>query len=156
MCLEVGEAGSGDDALHHLSAALSVVEAFGAWSTANRVREAIVGANLQRGAYDEAERELKLTTPRAADEPWDMSMFDTAMRAEIALGRGDVGTGLHLWRTAVVSLRDTQRHGPGGDLSRLDPSALQVQAIAVVAHAQHGRLGLVAGSPGRCPQRCRR
>jgi len=130
---------------------LSVAEAFGAWSTANRVREAIVGANLQRGAYDEAERELKLTSPRAADEPWDMSMFDTVMRAEIALGRGDVDTGLHLWRTAAATLRDTQRPGPGGDLSRLDPWALQVQAIAVVAHAQHGRLGLVAEITGALP-----
>ena len=84
-------------------------------------------------------------------------MFDTAMRAEIALGRGDVDTGLHLWRTAAATLRDTQRRGPGGDLSRLDPWAPQVQAIAVVASAQHGRLGLVAErSPGRCRQRCLR
>ena len=148
---EVDEAGSDDEALRHLSAALSVIEAFGAWSTANRVREAIVGANLQRGAYDEAERELKLTTPHGADEPWDMSMFDTAMRAEIALGRGDVDTGLHLWRTAAATLRDTQRPGPGGDLSRLDPWALQVQAVAVVAHAHHGRLGLVAEITGALP-----
>jgi predicted ATPase/DNA-binding SARP family transcriptional activator len=151
LCLQVDEAGSGDEALRHLSAALTVAEAFGAWSTANRVREAIVGANLQRGAYDEAERELKLTTPHAADEPWDMSMFDTAMRAEIALGRGDVDTGLHLWRTAAATLRDTQPPGPGGDLSRLDPWALQVQATAVVAHAQHGRLGLVAEITGALP-----
>ena len=151
LCLEVDEAGSGDEALRHLTAALSVIEAFGAWSTANRVREAIVGANLQRGAYDEAERELKLTTPHGAHEPWDMSMFDTAMRAEIALGRGDVDTGLHLWRTAAATLRDTQRPGPGGDLSRLDPWALQVQAIAVVAHAHHGRLGLVAEIAGALP-----
>jgi predicted ATPase/DNA-binding SARP family transcriptional activator len=151
LCLEVGEAGSGDEALRHLSAALSVLEGFGAWSGANRVREAIVGANLQRGAYDEAERELKLTAPHGADEPWDMSMFDSAMRAEIALGRGDVDTGLHLWRTAAATLRDTQRPGPGGDLSRLDPWALQVQAIAVVAHADHGRLGLVAEITGALP-----
>ncbi len=151
LCLHVDEAGSGDEALRHLSAALSVAEAFGAWSTANRVREAIVGANLQRGAYDEAERELKLTTPHGADEPWDMSMFDTAMRAEIALGRGDVDTGLHLWRTAAATLRVTQRPGPGGGLSRLDPWALQVQAIAVVAHAHHGRLGLVAEITGALP-----
>ena len=151
LCLEVDEAGSGDEALRHLTAALSVIEAFGAWSTANRVREAIVGANLQRGAYDEAERELKLTTPHGAHEPWDMSMFDTAMRAEIALGRGDVDTGLHLWRTAAATLRDTQRPGPGGALSRLDPWALQVQAIAVVAHAHHGRLGLVAEIAGALP-----
>ena len=151
LCLQVDEAGSGDEALRHLSAALSVIEAFGAWSTANRVREAIVGANLQRGAYDEAERELKLTTPHGADEPGDMPMFDTAMRAEIALGRGDVDTGLRLWRTAAATLRDTQRPGPGGDLSRLDPWALQVQAIAVVAHAQHGRLGRVAEITGALP-----
>jgi hypothetical protein len=151
LCLEVGEAGSGDEALRHLSAALSVVEAFGAWSTANRVREAIVGANLQRGAYDEAERELKLTTPHGADESWEMPMFDTTMHPEIALGRGDVDTGLRLWRTAAATLRDTQRSGPGGDLSRLDPWALQVQATAVVAHAHHGRLGLVAEITGALP-----
>jgi len=151
LCLQVDEAGSGDEALRHLSAALSVVETFGAWSSANRLREAIVAANLQRGAYDEAERELKLTTPPRADERWDMPMFDTAMRAEIALGRGDVDTSLQLWRTAATTLRDTQRPGPGGDLSRLDPWALQIQATAVVAHAYHGRLGLVAEIAGALP-----
>ena len=151
LCLQVDEAGSDDEALRHLSAALSVIEAFGAWSTANRLREAIVGANLQLGAYDEAERELKLTTPHGVDEPGDMSMFDTAMRAEIALGRGDVDTGLHLWRTVAATLRDTQRPEPGSDLSRLDPWALQVQAVAVVAHAHHGRLGLVAEITGALP-----
>jgi predicted ATPase/DNA-binding SARP family transcriptional activator len=151
LCLQVDEAGSVDEALHHLSAALSVLEAFGAWSTADRVRVAIVAANLQRGAYDEAERELKLTTPHGADDPWDMPMFDTAVRAEIAFGRGDVDTGLHLWRTAAATLRDTQRPGPGGGLSRLDPWALQIQATAVVAHAHHGRLGLVAEITGALP-----
>ena len=144
LCLQVNEAGSAGEALRHLSAALSVLEAFGAWSTADRVREAIVAANLQRGTYDEAERELKLTTPHGADEPWDMPMFGTAVRAEIALGRGDVDTGLHLWRAAAAALREPRREGPGGDLSRLDPWALQIQATAVVAHAHHGRLGLVA------------
>ncbi|HEX9035177.1 MAG TPA: AfsR/SARP family transcriptional regulator, partial [Streptosporangiaceae bacterium] len=144
LCLQVDEDGAADEALRHLSAALSVLEAFGAWSTADRVREAIVAANLRRGAYDEAERELTLTTPHGADEPWDMPMFDTAVRAEIALGRGDVDTGLHLWRTVAATLRDPRRPGPGGDLSRLDPWALQIQATAVVAHARHGRLGLVA------------
>jgi predicted ATPase/DNA-binding SARP family transcriptional activator len=150
LCLQVDAAGSGDEALRHLSAALSVIEAFGAWSTADRVREAIVAANLQRGAYDEAERELKLTMPHGADEPWDMPMFDTAMRAEIALGRGDVDTGLHLWRTAAAALRDPRRQGPG-DLYRLDTWALQIQATAVVAHAHHGRLGLVAEITGALP-----
>jgi predicted ATPase/DNA-binding SARP family transcriptional activator len=144
LCLEDDDPDSGDEALRHLSAALSVAEAFGARSTANRLREGIVGANLQRGAFDEAERELKLTTPRDEDEPWEMSMFDTVMGAEIALGRGDVDAGLRLWRTAAAALRSMQHARPGGDLSGLEPWALQVQVIAVVAHAQHGQLGLVA------------
>jgi hypothetical protein len=151
LCLQLSEDGSGDEALRHLSAALSVLEALGAWSSANRVREAIVAAHLLRGAYDEAERELKLTTPHGADEPWGMSMFDTAMSAEIALGRGDIETGLRLWRTAAATLRDAQGPGPGGGLSRLEPWALQVQATAVVAHAQHGRLGLVTEITGALP-----
>ncbi len=151
LCLQVEEAGSADDAVLHLSAALSVLEAFGAWSSANRVREAIVAANLQRGAYAEAERELGLTTPHDADEPWDMPMFDTAMRAEIALGRGDVDTGLDLWRMAATALRDPRRQVPGGDPCSLDTWALQIQATAVVAHAHHGRLGLVAEITGALP-----
>jgi hypothetical protein len=143
LCLQVDEAGSGDTAVRHLSAALSVAEAFGAWSTANRLRAVIVLANLQRGALDQAERELELTT-RAGWDAGDLSMFDTAVRAEIALGRGDAGTGLRLWRAAAAALRDPGRQGPGGDLSSLDPWAREAQAIAVVAHAQHGRLALVA------------
>jgi predicted ATPase/DNA-binding SARP family transcriptional activator len=151
LCLQVDEAGSGDEALHHLSAALSVLEAFGAWSSANRVRQALVMANVQRSAYDEAERELKLTTPHSTDEPWEMPMFDTTVRAQIAIGRGDVDEGLRLWRTAAAALRDAERPGHGGDLSCLDPWALQVQAMTVVAHAQHGRVGLVAEITGALP-----
>jgi len=143
LCLRVDEAGSSDEAVRHLSAALSVAEKFGAWSTANRVRAVIVSAHLQRGALDEAERELELTT-RTGWDKGDLSMFDTAVRAEIALGRGDTDTGLRLWRTAAAALRNSPRQGPGGDLSSLESWALEVQAIAVVAHAQHGRLGLVA------------
>ena len=151
VCLQVDEADSGDEALRHLSAALSVAEAFGAWSSANRLHEAIVLANLQRGELDEAEHELKLTTPRSEDEPWDMSMFDTAVRAEIALGRGDADTGLRLWRAAAAALRNPQRQGHGGELSTLEPWGLELQAIAVVAHAQHGRLDLVAEITGALP-----
>ncbi|HEY2506268.1 MAG TPA: BTAD domain-containing putative transcriptional regulator [Streptosporangiaceae bacterium] len=143
LCVEADGTGSGDEALQHLSAALSMVEAFGAWSSANRLREAIVLANLQRGAFDEAERELKLTTPHGGDDPWDMSMFDSAVRAEIALGRGQVDEGLRLWRTAAVALREAAP-GSRGDLSRLDSWALHIQATAVVAHAQHGQLAKVA------------
>ncbi|MDR0343246.1 MAG: AfsR/SARP family transcriptional regulator [Nocardiopsaceae bacterium] len=143
LCLQVDEPGSADEALTHLGAALSVAEDFEAWSNAKRIRAVIVLANLQRGAPDEAERELKLTT-QAGWDAGDLSMFDTAVRAEVALGRGDVDDGLRLWRAAAAALRDPRREGAGGELSRLEPWAQQAQAIAVVAHAQHGRLGLVA------------
>lgn len=143
LCLQAGDAGSGAEAARHLSAALSVIEAFGARSSANRLRQALVLANLQRGALDEAERELKLTTP-GGDEPWDISMFDTAVRAEIALGRGDVDTGLGLWRSAAAALRHDKHGRPGWDFSLLEPWAREVQAIAVVAHARYGQLSPVA------------
>jgi predicted sugar kinase len=55
MCLRAGEAGSGDTTVLHLSAALAVAEAYGARSTVRRVRALIVGANLQRGALDQAD-----------------------------------------------------------------------------------------------------
>jgi predicted ATPase/DNA-binding SARP family transcriptional activator len=143
LCLQLDEAGSGDEAVRHLSAAASVAEAFGAWSTVNRVRAVIVLANLQRGAVDQAERELELTT-QAGWDAGDLPLFDTAVRAEIALGRGDADTGLRLWRTAAAALREPQYSGPGGGLYSLDPWALSAQAITVITHAQHGRLDLVA------------
>jgi predicted ATPase/DNA-binding SARP family transcriptional activator len=149
LCLQTGEAGRGDEALRHLREALSVAETFGTRSTASRLREAIVAAHLQRGAYDEAERELALTTPQAAGELGGMPMFGTAVRAEIALGRGDTGTGLALWRSAAAALRDP--HPGSRDLSHLDSWALEVQAAAVIAHAHHGLPGPVAEITGALP-----
>jgi predicted ATPase/DNA-binding SARP family transcriptional activator len=142
LCLQLDEAGSADEAVRHLSAAASVAEAFGAWSTVNRVRAVIVLANLQRGAVDQAERELELTT-QAGWDAGDLPLFDTAVRAEIALGRGDADTGLRLWRTAAAALREPRHTGPGGGLDSLEPWALSAQAITVITHAQHGRLDLV-------------
>jgi predicted ATPase len=139
LCLRVDEAGSADTALRHMNAVLSVAEAFGAWSTVNRVRAVIVWANLQRGTLDQAERELELTTHGGWDAS-DLPLFDSMVHAEIALGRGDVETGLRLWQAAAAALWDPRRQGHGGDLPSLESWALEVQAFAVVAHAQHGRL----------------
>jgi hypothetical protein len=73
-------------------------------------------------------------------------MFDVAVRAEIALGRGDVDNGLSLWRQAAGRLRDND------DLSALSSWALEVQAVAVVAHAWHGRLDLVEEITAELPR----
>jgi hypothetical protein len=71
-------------------------------------------------------------------------MFATVVRAEIALGGDDSDAGLRLWRAAAAGLRDPRCQDPGGGLSSLQPWALEVQGMAVIAHTQHGRLAQVA------------
>ncbi|MEV4619956.1 BTAD domain-containing putative transcriptional regulator [Asanoa sp. NPDC049573] len=120
----------GDVALRHLDAALAITTELG-WSTAARGRWALVLANLQRGAYDEAERTLDEDTPVGAEE---LAGFELCARAEIRLGRGDVDGGLRLWREAADRVRTTTGAG-------LWP--FEVEAVAVVTHARFGRLDLV-------------
>ncbi len=131
LCLRLEPA---DEAVRHLGAALAAVEELGAHSSVNRVRWALVLAHLQRGAVDEAARWLELTAQGGVDEAPGLSMFDVAVRAEIALGRGHIDAGLRLWRRAATGVHRT---GP--------PTAwaLEVQAITVITHAQHGRPDLV-------------
>jgi hypothetical protein len=130
LCLQDGR---GDEALPHMSAALSVVEELGAWTTVARGRWAMVIANLQRGAIDEAEHWLAQATRGGVAEEAGMMMADIAVRAEILLAQGDVEAGLRLWRRAADRLRNTES----------GQWALEVQAVTVVAHAHHGRLDLV-------------
>ncbi len=135
LCLQVEP---GDEAFRHLDAALSITEKLGAWSSAARARWAIVLANLQRGAFDEAERGLDQIAQGSGNEAFGLVMFDVCARAEIRLGRGDIEGGLRLWRRAADRLRNT-----GGDPSGSKLWPLEVQAVAVVAHARYGRLDLV-------------
>jgi predicted ATPase/DNA-binding SARP family transcriptional activator len=150
LCLQVER---GDEARRHLSAALLVVEEVGAWagSGAARVRWAIVLANLQRGAIDEAERWLEQTARSGGVEEAGIPMFDFGVRAEILLARGDVEAGLHLWRRAADRLRNAESPTFGSDLPGLEPWALEVQAATVIAHAHHGRLDLVEEITGELP-----
>ncbi|MFI7120399.1 ATP-binding protein [Amycolatopsis sp. NPDC049868] len=130
LCLQVDP---GDAAFWHLEAALSITEQLG-WSTASRGRWALVLANLQRGAFDEAERGLDAV--RSDGNESVPVIFEICARAEILLGRGDVEAGLRLWRQAA----DHTMSG-GGDLSGLWP--FEVEAVAVVTHARHGCLDSV-------------
>ena len=136
LCLE---AEPGDAAYRHLTAALSVVQELGWWHTATRTRWALVLANLQRGAYDEAERGLARALQDADEDMAGLPMFDICARAEIALGRGDVEDGLDLWRQAAQRLRYAS-----GESFDAPAWAWEVQAVAVVSHARHGRLDRIA------------
>jgi len=137
----------GAEALRQLRAALLVQEELGNWSEVLGIRWALALASLQVGAVDEAEHWLELAGAGATDETFGYRSFDLAVRAELHLARGEVDAGLGLWRRAVELLVTASIPGsrvePG-----LEPWALELKTVAVVAHAQHGRLDLVAEMVG--------
>ncbi|MCC8246904.1 ATP-binding protein [Saccharothrix luteola] len=132
ICLRSGR---GAQARDHLLAALPLLQRLGARVDAVGVRAWLVLANLQLGDTAEAERWLDGLTQVALDEEETDSVgYDLGIRAEVRFARGEVEAGLRLWRRAV------DRVGDAG----LDPWAVQARSAAVVAHARHGRLDLVA------------
>jgi predicted ATPase/DNA-binding SARP family transcriptional activator len=141
LCLQIER---GDDAVRHLTAALHLLDTLAPWSDVIGIRWSLVPASLQIGAVDEAERWLAEAARDQVDDAYGMRTFDLGVRAEIRLARGDLDGGLSLWRQAVDELAEdadpTFRIQPTG----LDPWGLVIQAVAVVAHARHGRVDLVA------------
>lgn len=130
----------GETAFRELSAARVIAEQIGARASATRARWALVPANLQRGALDEAERGLEELIKDDEDAIPDWPAFGTCARAEIQLGRGDTDGGLRLWREAAEQL-----HGDDGVWPH------EVRATAVLAHARHGRLDLVPAAVAGLP-----
>jgi tetratricopeptide (TPR) repeat protein len=151
LCLQLDR---GDEVRRHLLVVLPVLERLGARSDLDGVRWWMVLANLQLGAVDEAEHWLDQAEPPPADEPVGTLTYGLAARAEILLARGEVEAGLRLWRRAV----DLLEHAPDPIFGmELDPGqqpwTLEVKAVTVVAHAQHGRLELVRELTGELPDR---
>ncbi|MFH8618616.1 ATP-binding protein [Streptomyces sp. NPDC017979] len=124
MCLH---AERGEAAYGHLKAALEALPQLGDEHDAIGIRRGLALACLQRGAWDEAEQWLLLA--EGAGSP------DLGGRAELALARGRTAEGLALWRSAVEQVA-----AAASGQVRLDPWALQVQSVAVTAHAYAGRL----------------
>ncbi|SHF89864.1 ATP-binding protein [Streptoalloteichus hindustanus] len=141
LCTQVGR---GERARRHLRSGLGVLEDFGAWSNVVQVRWALALADLHVGALDEAEHWVELTGLNQVEEPVAGLLPDLGVRAEIALARGETDTGLRLWRRAVERVRTTESQIFPADARGVRPWSLQEQAVAVVAHARHGRLDLVA------------
>ncbi|MEV0714487.1 AAA family ATPase, partial [Asanoa sp. NPDC050611] len=127
----------GEEAYRNLRAALAITERLG-WST-TRGQWALVLANLQRGAYDEAERGLAEAMPPASgDDPVDLERYETCVRGQLLLGRGDVEGGLRLWRQAAL-----RSWANGRELAEIGLWPYEAVAVAVLHHAEHGRLDLV-------------
>jgi hypothetical protein len=144
----------GAEAQRHLRAALPVLERLGARSDVIGIRWWMVLTSLQLGAVDEAERWLEQAAPQPGDEPVGALTYGLGVRAEILLARGEVEAGLRLWRRVVDLLRNAQEPIFGIDVAAdQEPWLLEAEAVAVVAHARHGRLDLVEAVAGELPQR---
>ncbi|WP_410670612.1 ATP-binding protein [Amycolatopsis sp. cmx-4-68] len=143
LCLELER---GEEARRAISTVLAVIDETDTWPGAARIRGALVLANLQIGAVDEAEHWLEQAMLTGGDVA-GASMVDVGARAEIRLARGDTDTGLRLWRQTAEHHRSTTDTGPGAD-----SWAWETQAVTVVAHAHHGRLDLVTEITGELPR----
>ncbi len=151
LCLQLDRGAEGRDHLVATMPVLEELEGLGARSGAARVRWAIVLAHLQCGDVDEAERWFELTMQRGGAEEADLPLIDLVVRAEILLARGEVEAGLRLWRRVADPLRNPGIPAHGRESAAVQPGALDVQAVTVVAHAQHGRLDLVADLADQLP-----
>lgn len=156
LCLELGRA---NEAHEHFAVTLSMLDelpeldAFQTGTSASRIRSAMVLANLQRGAVDEAEQWLELTLRQDGEEGAGLPMFGPVARAQILLARGEIEAGLRLWREAVDALHDPRVRTGADQLFHTQTWTLEVEAMTVVAHAEHGRLALIGQLAGSLPRR---
>ncbi|MFD4502344.1 ATP-binding protein [Streptomyces sp. NPDC058457] len=148
LCLKTER---GAEAYDHLRAADALGDA-GTWSDAIGVRFALVSACLQRGEIEEAEYWLGRAAPdRQPGSPEAFTPELLQARAEIALARGLTEVGLGLWRQAALGIREASAQA--ADDPFLDSWSLHLQAAALAAHAQHGRLEPVAELAGQLRER---
>jgi predicted ATPase len=149
---------NGAEARDHLLAALPLMQRLGTRADAVGVRSWLVLANLQIGDTAEAERWLEGLTQVPLDvvsevmEAKPVAGYDLAIRAELCLARGEVEEGLRLWRRVADHLRCASPSAQDD----LGPWAVEARAVAVVAHARHGALDLVADIAAELPVRAAR
>ena len=142
LCLQREQ---GAEARRHLLAAIPITDRLGAHRTAAGIRTWLILANLQTGDTIEAQRWLDDLARIGVEEELDPGSagYELGVRAELHLTRGEIETGLRLWRRVADRVRDDV----------LDPWVIEARAVTVVAHARHGRLGLVAGLAAALPVR---
>jgi hypothetical protein len=139
----------GADAQRHLAVALREMERLGS-ANADQIRLGLVLASLQVGDVEAAERWFAPVVPDRA-EIAGLHTFALTARAGILLARGETEEGLSQLRQVVAQLRAGVEPVFGADVSGADSWTLEVDAVCVVAHAQHGRLDLVADHVRRLP-----
>ncbi|WP_151481895.1 ATP-binding protein [Streptomyces albicerus] len=145
LCLKTER---GEAAYGHFKAVLEALPRLGEEHDFIGVRWGLALACLQRGDPDEAEYWLRQA--EGDNTPQNDDFSDLGGRAEIALARGLTEVGLGLWRSATEQIAEL------GSMHSSDPFfdrwALQIQSVAVTAHAHAGRLELVAEPVDRLRQ----
>lgn len=125
-----------EEALDHTQAAMPVLERLRATDDALQLRSLLVLAAIFDGDLDRAEQEIKAVNElRDVDSVFGGRLVGYLGTAELALARGDVTTGLALYRTAVDRVRELEF--PGVASTGLEPWILFAEAAAVTAHAYH-------------------
>lgn len=143
----------GAEAIGPMEDALAALERYGERTDSLGLGWGLMLAHLQTGDLDAAEHWLEHTL-RHQPEGMAPDAFapDLGARAEIALARGDIETGLGLWRRAIERLKRGTSPVFGGE-HLLEGWRLELQAVAVTAHARHGRTDLVAPLAASLPER---
>lgn len=163
----------GAEALPLLRAAMAELDRLGDWSDMLGLRWGMVIGSLQAGDPDGAEHWLELAVRHRPADAVDLLTPELGARAEIALARGEVRTGLALWRRSVAMVTRAAEppaellaraaelpaellargaEPPAGPLP--DPSwALELVAACVAAHARHGEPDRVAALAAGLPER---
>jgi predicted ATPase/DNA-binding SARP family transcriptional activator len=151
-----------EESLRYFSEGVRVLGEIGAPRDVVGVYWGMMLAHLQLGHLDEAEHWLGRATADNSGNPDEEDevdvgtfMFVLTARAQLTLARGDVDTGLRLWRKASVARDAVESPGveTSGDPDDLRPWALETQAGALGAHAMFGRLDQVPELLAELPRR---
>ncbi len=124
-------------AAEHACAAIPILDQLEANDDAIQARSLLAAHAVAEGRFDEAER-LVVEIERLGHERSDFggAFVTGAVRAELALARGDTEEGLRLYRVAGLEMSGITL--PGLELTGLEPWALVGDAAAVTAYALHG------------------
>ena len=150
LCLRMER---GAEAIAPMRSAMAELEHFGEGQDPVGLSWGLMLAHLQTGDLEAAEHWLEHALRHQPEGMTpDAHAPDLGARGEIALARGDIETGLGLWRRAVVRMERGASPVRGGE-PLLEGWRLELQAVALTAHARHGRTDLVAPLAGALPER---
>ncbi len=132
--------GDPDAADRHAAQALDVLDDLLAVDDAVQLRAVLATGAIARGDLDEAQRQVDEAASRPQSALWGGGFVLAATRAELALARGDVETGLALYEQSVAAAAALAFPGLGTEVG-LEPWTLYAESSALASHARHGADG---------------